>query len=135
MIILREFKPGDFDLITDPIEPFCSMKDDGKTSAKGVALTGIDGDAMACAGVMYTSDTEGIIWLKMSCKCKENAFMWARTVREGFKLLINSVDVKVYTYILDGFYPGERLAKSLGLEKTIKTRELNGNIYYKYVVA
>ena len=129
-----EFKPEDFDSITDPIEPFCSVEGDSVMASKGVALTAVDGDAMACAGILYTSDTEGMIWMKISSKCRANAFRWARTIREGFKFMVKSCGVDVYTYILDGFRDGERLAKSLGLNKTEETKEHNGNTYYKYVV-
>ena len=133
MIMLRKYKPEDF-AIQDAIEPFCSPVDDKGVSDRGIAITGTDGDAMACAGIVYTSDTEGYIWLKMSEKCKENTFAWARTLREGFKIMIESVDVKVYTYILKGFCGGERLARSLGMEKG-EAKEFNGNTYFKYTVA
>ena len=135
MIMLREFKPEDLDLITDPIEPFCSMEGGGMVEYAGVGLTAYDENAVACAGVTYTNDGEGYIWMKMSCKCMDNAYAWARTVKEGFKIMVDSCGVKVYTYILDGFKIGERLAKSLGMKRTGDTETMNGKTYYKYVVA
>lgn len=134
MIILRKYKPEDFD-IKDAIEPFCTPEDEIGLSDRGVAITGTDGDARACAGVVYTSDTEGMIWLKMSKKCLKDTYMWVRTIKEGFDMMIKAVDVSVHTWILDGFCRGDRLAKSLGMSKTDETKEFNGNLYYKYVVA
>lgn len=133
MILLRKYKPEDF-AIKDAIEPFCTPLDEIGLNDRGVAITGTDGDARACAGVVYTSDTEGYIWLKMSCKCKEKTYEWARTLKEGFKIMINSVDIDVYTWILDGFTQGIRLARALDMKKTGETKMFNDRKYIKYVV-
>lgn len=132
MILLRKYKPEDFN-IPDAIEPFCSPTDDTGVAERGIAVTAEDGDTRACGGIVYTSETEGMIWMKISKKCERNAYRWARTLKEGFKIMIDSVDIKVYTYILSGFCSGERLARSLGMTKTDETEDMNDRTYYKWV--
>lgn len=133
MIELREYKIEDWNAIQDAIEPFCLAGSDLSRTTQGIAITATDGDVAACGGIVYQED-EGLAWMKMSRKCKKNAYMWARTIKEAFKLMLDAVDMKVHTYILDGFCDGERVARAIGMEKTDTTREIDGNVYYKYMV-
>lgn len=133
MIEVRPYSENDYNAIQDAVEPFSVAIDVVGVKDRGLAITGVDGDAMACGGIMYVEDG-GVVWLKISKLCKENAYAWARTIKEVFALMLESVDVPVYTYILKGFCQGDRLARSIGLSKTDIKRELNGNIYYKYAV-
>jgi hypothetical protein len=134
MIKVRKYKNEDLAEIKNPIEPFCSIIDDMDIASTGLAVTGVDDGVMACGGIFFTDDTDGMVWLKVSEKCKENAFGWARTIKEVFGLMMDSVEMNVYTYVLEGFCQGDRMARSIGLKKTDETEKHNGNIYYKYVV-
>jgi hypothetical protein len=133
MIKLREYKTEDYTAIQDAVEPFCVSEDVEAATTQGVAITATDGDVMACGGVCMVGD-EGIAWMKISKKCKKNAYTWARTIKEAFKLMIESVDIPVSTYVLKGFCQGDRLARAIGMKKTDEQKELNGNTYYKYTV-
>jgi hypothetical protein len=134
MIELREYNTEDYNAIQDAVEPFCVAEDEVGITGQGIAITATDGDAMACGGIVYT-DEGGVAWMKMSKSCKNNAYVWARTIIEAFELMIESVDVPVATYILKGFCQGDRLARAIGMKKTDEIREANGNVYYKYTVA
>jgi hypothetical protein len=135
MIELVEYKPEHYEAIQDAVEPFSAPKDEIDVKGRGVAITATDGDVMACGGIVYTSDTEGMVWVRVSKKCKEDAFSWARTIRETFRLMVKSTELKVFTYVVDGFSQGDRLARSIGLQKTDESEECNGKLYYKYMVA
>ncbi len=132
MITLREYKVADWAAIQDAVEPFCALEGDLDVTTQGIAVTATDGDVMACGGIVYAD--EGIAWMKMSRKCKDRAYTWARTIKEAFTLMLDSVDIPVHTYILKGFCDGERVARAIGMEKTDETELLNGSTYYKYVV-
>jgi hypothetical protein len=134
MIELREFKLEDFTAIENAVEPFCTADDVNGATEQGIAVTATDGACMACGGICMMED-EGIAWMKISEGCKDNAYAWARTIKEAFSLMIESVDMPVVTYILKGFCQGDRLARAIGMKKTNIKAEFNGNIYYKYTVA
>ena len=94
-----------------------------------------DGKVMACGGIVLESETEGTIWCKVSKKCLGKSFSWARTMREAFSLMMDTLgELKISTYILGGFCKGEKLARLIGLKKSNETETHNGNTYYKYTV-
>jgi hypothetical protein len=135
MIETRPFRDEDYEAIQDAVEPFAGTKDVVGIKDRGVSITATDGDVMACGGILYTSDTEGLAWMKISKGCKHNAFTWARTIREVFSLMVKATELNVFTYVIDGFEEGDRLARAIGLSKTDEKEEHNGKIYYKYMVA
>ncbi len=134
MITFREYKVEDWSKINDAIEPFMPATLINEVNERGIAITAIeDGCMMACGGIVYTNSTEGIVWVKVSQKCLRKPLRWARTIRETFRLMKESVgDLQISTYILDNFCKGEKLARLIGLKRTDKTEEYNGNIYNKY---
>ncbi len=138
MILLKEFKTEDWAKITDAVEPFASnmssSDDFCKAIKNGITTTAVeDGEVMACGGIVLESETEGTIWCKVSEKCLGNSFSWARTMKEAFALMMDTLgDVKISTYILKGFCRGDKLARLIGLKKTNETRIHNENTYYKY---
>ncbi len=137
MITLNEYTNGDWDKITDSVEPFTVLgKDFNEIVARGIAVTAVeDGKVMACGGVTFMTDKEATVWVKLSKDCSKRYIMWARTIKETFRLMTESVgDVEVCTYILDKFCKGEKLAKLINMKKTDETAENNGNIYNKYSV-
>ena len=94
-----------------------------------------DGKVMACGGVAFLTDTTGVAWMRMSRLCKGKPFRWARSIKVAFKLALETLDdMDIYTYIIDGFCAGDRIARSCGLKMTDEYEEHNGNRYYKYVV-
>ena len=134
MILFEEFKTEDWFKIKDAVEPFAFVKS-VKTLLEGISTTAIEnGEVMACGGIVLESETEGVIWCKVSKKCLKNSFSWARTMKEIFGLMIDTIgdNVKISTYILKGFCRGDKLARLIGLKKTNKTKIHNGNTYYKY---
>jgi hypothetical protein len=135
MIQFIEYKPEHYESIQDAVEPFSGLKDEIDVKGRGVAITATDGDVMACGGIVYTSETEGMVWVRISRKCKDNAFMWARTIKETFRLMVKSTKLKVFTYVIDDFVEGDRLARSIGLFRTGESKEHNGNLYHRYMVA
>ncbi len=134
--MIRKYKDEDWAMIKDAVEPFSPLLPSDSflhIADRSVAVTGMEGDeVMACGGITFTSNTEGLVWVKVSEKCKRNAYKWARTIRETFSIMLESVDVDVATYVLKGFCKGDKLARMIGLRKTDKTEEYNGQIYIKY---
>ena len=133
MILFKEFKTEDWSKITDAVEPFAYVET-VETLLKGISTTAVeDGEVMACGGIVLESKTEGTIWCKVSKKCLENSFSWARTMKEAFVLMMDTLgDVEISTYILKGFCRGDKLARLIGLKKTDETKIHNGNTYYNY---
>lgn len=138
MITVRLYEKGDGGKIKDSVEPFAFIagSDFDKIAARGIAVTAMaDDKAMACGGVTFLNDKEGIVWVKMSRECAKRPVMWARAIKETFSLMIESVgSVKIATYILENFCRGEKLARLIGMKRTNKTEEYNGNTYNKYMV-
>lgn len=135
MITLRAYKVEDWSMITDSVEPFSPLMPTEEfldMVKNGVAVTGIENDVvMACGGITYTSEDAGIVWVKVSEKCQ--GYGWARTIRETFRIMMEIIgSLRISTYILNGFFKGEKLAKLIGLEKTSETEKYKGNIYNKY---
>ena len=132
MITLREYKAEDWSEINDALEPF--MPTALKVNEQGLVITAIeDGRIMACGGVVYTNSAKGVVWVKVSKKCLREPLRWARTIRETFRLMKDSVgDLRISTYILADFCKGEKLARLIGLKRTDETEEYKGNIYNKY---
>ena len=133
MILFKEFKIEDWFKITDAVEPFAYVET-VETLLEGISTTAVeDGEIMACGGIVLESETEGTIWCKVSKKCLGNSFSWARTMKEAFGLMMDTIgDVEISTYILKGFCRGDKLARLIGLKKTDETQIHNGNTYYKY---
>ena len=83
--------------------------------------------------ITFTSNNTGLVWVKVSTKCKRAAYTWARTIRETFIIMMESIEnMKVSTYVVQNFCKGDRLARMIGLKKTGETEEYQGNTYYKY---
>ena len=133
MILFEEFKTEDWFKIKDAVEPFAPDVP-VELLLRGISTTAVeDGEIMACGGIVLESETKGTIWCKVSKKCLENSFSWARTMKEAFGLMMDTLgDVEISTYILKGFCRGDKLARLIGLKKTDETETLNGNTYYKY---
>ncbi|KKM71498.1 hypothetical protein LCGC14_1430030 [marine sediment metagenome] len=139
MIILREYIPDDWTKIDDAVEPFMFLEPFERFDEivqKGLAVTAIEDDiVMACGGVSYVDDQEGVVWMKISKKCFCQPYRWGRTIRETFSLMAKSLGaMRIVTYILKGFCKGERLARLIGMTKTDKEYEFNDNIYRRYTV-
>ncbi len=136
MIELRLYKDSDWSAIKDAVEPFSPLLPNGSFSERSLAVTGIENDKiMACGGITFLNDTEGLIWVKISEKCKHSAYRWARTIRETFTAMTDSIgDITISTYVIEGFCKGDKLARMIGLKNTGKFQEYKGNKYYKYTV-
>ncbi len=137
MIELQEYKTKDYYAIEDAVEPLTPMVEGFlETAKRGVSATAVEnGAVMAVGGVFYTSDTEGVTWLKISSKCLLRPLAWGRAIRETFRLMAESVgDIKISTYILADFCKGEKVARLIGLKKTDQSEEYNGKIYNLYTV-
>ena len=137
MIELRKYKNSDWQEIKDAVEPFSPLLPSDSflhIAERSVAITGVeDGEIMACGGITFLSNTEGLVWVKVSKQCRKQAYKWARTIRETFSVMMESIDLlNVSTYVVNGFCKGDRLARMIGLKKTDKTEKYKGNIYYKY---
>lgn len=140
MVTIREYKTNDWEKIQDSVEPFTPAYGDGDFDAiasRGIAVTALDGDnVMAVGGVTYIDEKEGMVWVKVSQQCAKRPVLWARTIKEVFGLMIDSVTgVEIYTYILKGFCKGEKLAKLIDMVNTDQSVEHNGKIYDRYMVA
>ena len=137
MILLKEYEIKDWSEIKDPMEQFVPLEPMEKfleLTKQGVGITGVeDGEVMACGGVFYVNDTDGMVWLKVSKKCLENGYGWARTMRETFRLMIKATGLNIHTYILKDFCRGEKLARLIGLKNSGIETEYDGNKYNKFV--
>lgn len=136
MIKLKLYKDSDWSEIKDAVEPFSPLLPNGSFSEHSLAVTGIeDGEIMACGGITFISDTEGLVWVKVSKKCNKEAYRWARTIRETFTAMMDSIkDIEISTYVIKDFCKGDKLARMIGLKNTGKYQEYKGNKYYKYTV-
>ncbi len=139
MITLKEYEADDWIKIDDAVEPFMfhePLEEFNQIVQRGLAVTAIeDGNVMACGGIAYVSEDEGIIWVKVSKKCLKQSYRWARSIRETFKLMMDSLgSMKITTYILDEFCKGERMARMIGMKKVGDTYEFKGKMYNKYAV-
>lgn len=134
MITLREYEIGDGKKIKDAVEPFAFIGGFDDIALRGIAVTALNNNkVMACGGVTFFTEHEGAVWVKISKDCAKRPFMWARAIKETFGLMIESVNnMKISTYILDGFCKGEKLAKLIGLKRTGETEKYKENIYHKY---
>ena len=138
MILLKEYEIEDWSKIDDAVEPFSPLMptEDFKSMTKhSIAVTGIeDGAVMACGGITYTNDTEGVVWVKVSKKCFKQPYRWAKSIRQTFEIMMDSIgNLKISTYVISGFRRGEKLARMIGLHKTGKAEEYNGKQYFKYM--
>ena len=136
MILCREYEVEDWAKIEDPVEPFAPMNPNDdflQATKRGLHVTGTeDGKVLACGGIMFESDTEGKVWLKVS-KQIAGSFSWARSIKEVFNLMMEHVgDMNVGTYVLKDFCKGDRLARMINMRNTNETVEHNGNIYNLY---
>ena len=136
MIEMRLYEDSDWLEIKDAVEPFSPLLPNDSVSKRSLAVTAIEGgEIMACGGITFISDTEGLVWVKVSEKCKRSAYRWARTIRETFTAMIESIgDIDVSTYVVKDFCKGDKLARMIGLKNTGTFREYKGNKYYKYTV-
>lgn len=139
MITLRYYKDSDWLEITDAVEPFSPLEPAEEfiaISKHSVAVTGVeDGVVMACGGVTYTNDDAGVVWVKVSKKCLRQPYRWARTIKETFVIMMESIgNLKLSTYVISNFCKGDKLARLIGLKKTDEFKEHNGNKYYRYTV-
>ncbi len=135
-MILRLYKDSDWSEIKDAVEPFSPLLPNDSFSDRSVAVTAIEDDKiMACGGITFISDTEGLVWVKVSKKCRRAAYKWARAIRETFTVMLDSIgDIEISTYVVKDFCKGDKLARMIGLKNTGKFQEYKGNIYYKYSV-
>lgn len=131
---MRLYKDSDWLEIKDAVEPFSPLLPNLQVGKRSVAVTAIEDDKiMACGGITFISDTEGLIWVKVSKECRKAAYMWARTARETYTAMVDSIgEIKISTYIVKDFCKGDKLARMIGLKKTGESQEYKGNIYYKY---
>ncbi len=137
MIEVRLYKKGDWYKIDDAIEPFMPIETDFDLVAeRGVAVTATNGDkAMACGGVTFVNNEQGTVWVKVSEGCAKRPFLWARAIKDTFRLMTESVGhIEIYTYVLKGFCKGEKLARLIRMTRTDESIEYNGNIYNKFMV-
>jgi hypothetical protein len=137
-MILVEFKESHWSEIADPIEPFSpdmQTEDFFKMVKNGVSITGMeDGKVMACGGVSFIDDENGMAWLKASQTCLLKPLKWARRFKDVFRVMREAMDVEVATYVLSGFCQGDRVARLIGMKSTGEETEQNGNTYIKYTV-
>jgi len=136
MITLRKYEDEDWEKITDATEPLAplDMPDDFKNiSERSVAVTGEEnGKVMACGGITFVGNDEGVVWVKVSDKCKKKAYTWSRTIIESFRLMKDSIKgMKITAYVKKDFCKGIKLAELIGLENT-GTAEHDGRLYYTY---
>lgn len=137
MITIRAYKDSDWKEITDAVEPFSPLLPSDSfmdISKRSVAVTGVeDGEIMACGGITFTGNDEGMVWVKVSTKCGRSGYSWARTIKEVFTAMMDSVaELQVSTYVVENFCKGDKLAKMIGLKKTGEKEKYKGNFYYKY---
>lgn len=139
MITLKEYETEDWIKIDDAIEPFMPFKslDEFNVIVKrGIAVTAIEnGNVMACGGIAYKTDDEGLVWVKVSKKCFSKPVKYAKGIMDVFKVMIESLGhMTVTAYIVDNFCKGERLAKMIGMKRIGIPIEFNGNKYNLYSV-
>jgi hypothetical protein len=139
MIEVRLYQHGDWEAIIDAVEPFSPpfpTEEFNQMIVHSLAATGLEGGRiMACGGITLTSDNNGLVWLKMSKQCGRNAYRWGRTIKETIICMKEALGItNIYTYIVDNFCKGDKLARMVGLRRTDEHEKYKGNKYYKYVV-
>ena len=136
-MIMRLYKDSDWSEIKDAVEPCSPRLPNLEVGKRGGGVTAIENDKiMACGGITFISDTEGLIWVKVSKKCSKATYRWARIIREPYTAMVDSIgDIEISTYIVKDFCKGDKLARMIGLKKTGESQKYKGNIYYKYSVS
>ena len=134
MITIRKYSPND--KIDNAEEPFMPFYNPDEHSERSLALTVFDDNvAMVCGGIVCVNDTDGIVWVTVSTKCRKQPYRWARTIREFFDIIIRALGyMTIITYILADYCKGEKLAKLIGMSKSGEVYEYNGHVYNKYMV-
>ena len=139
MITVRLYQDGDWEKITDAIEPFSPAvpTDDLIEFIRySLAATGLeDGKVFVCGGITCIGEDDGVIWLKMSKQCRDKAYRWARSIKEAYICMKEALGIRnVHTYIIENFCQGDKMARMIGMRRTGEYEEYNGNNYYKYTV-
>jgi len=137
MIELKKYTDEDWIAIKDAVEPFAPLELPEEfvgIANRSLAVTGLeDGEVMACGGITFLSNDEGVVWCKVSEKCRKNAYGWARTIIDSFRIMMESVEnLKVVAYVTKDFCRGMKLARTIGLKDTGELLEYNGKTYHTY---
>jgi len=133
VILLRPFELQDW-IDIDAAEPFCPKLPTDEFSAavqNGFGVTAVQNNKIiACGGLVFAP--EPIVWLKVSKDC--HSVFVAKTIIDVAGIMRETVDMPIYTYILEGFKKSEKLARLAGFKKTGKKFEYENRFYHEYVL-
>ena len=137
MIEIRMYEDGDYEAIDDCVEPFAGHCDTSEMNEIGVHFTVTeDGKPIGTGGVVYITDDEGEVWLRLSKEFIAKPITMMRIVREGFGLVKECCGLRVVTAkVQEKFSEGKRLVERFGFRSDGKLISVFGFKYriYKWV--
>jgi hypothetical protein len=88
---IRMYQDGDYESITDCVEPFGKLGCFDDIKDRGLYLTVTDKNKpIGCGGIIYDKDDEGVIWLTLSEDICGSPITLVRILKAGFEILIES---------------------------------------------
>lgn len=131
---LRLYKKGDYDAIEDSTEPLGRPADESLIEEYSVSLTIDDeGVPVACGGIIYDTETDGIVWVKISNKMTRKTLVLVKVLRNGLDILIDSFGFKKITArVREDFCAGHRFIRHFGFKPTTETFKILSDTYRIY---
>ena len=131
---LRLYQKGDFDAITDCTEPIGRPTDENLILEYSVSLTvEDDGVPVACGGVIYDTETDGIVWLRLSNNMAHKTISLVRLLRNGLAILVDSFGFdRITARVKEDFGEGHRFARRFGFTPTKETFKIFSDTYRIY---
>ena len=130
---LRPYQHGDYESITDCVEPIAYEGNFDVIEGCGAYVTAVDGNVvLGCGGVVITDDDEGEVWVRLSKRVCHKPLQLLRILKGGFEG-IKACEIKTLrAKVQDGFEQGTRLAKKFGFSPTGEEITINGILYRIY---
>jgi len=133
-MMIRLYQDGDYEAITDCVEPFVASGDFSLIKDMGIYLTATEDDVpLGCGGIVMTGAAEGEVWLRLSWQICESPVTLMRILRAGFEIVKESFGISRLTArVQNGFGAGERMVKRFGFQDTNETMTIFDTKYRIY---
>lgn len=125
-ISIRMYEDGDYESITDCVEPMSHLGSFDAIRDRGVYFTATgDGKPIGCGGIVLIDDDEGEIWLRLSKTICKYPVILVRILKSAKEILDKTFGFKrLVAKVQDDFEPGKRVVRFFGFDKTDKTETI-----------
>lgn len=133
-MIVRMYQKGDFDAIEDCVEPMGRPSSEDVILESSVSMTvEDDGIPVVCGGVVYDTESNGIVWLKLSEKASHKMVKIMRLIDAGFRIITESFGFDTITArVNEKFKVGHKFAMRFGFIPTDETVKIFSDTYRTY---